>query len=99
MSFFAQKTILVTGGCGTVGREIVRQLLSHAPAEIRVIDSNESEIFFLEQELIQHSRKNPDCQIRSHCQVGDIRDADKLMMMCQGVDIVLHTAALKHVIL
>ncbi|MCA9066763.1 MAG: polysaccharide biosynthesis protein, partial [Planctomycetaceae bacterium] len=78
---------------------IVRQLLQHEPREIRVIDSNESEIFFLEQELLQHTRTNPESRIRCHCQVGDIRDADKLMMMCQGVDIVLHTAALKHVIL
>ncbi len=99
MSFFSGKTILVTGGCGTVGREIVRQLLDHSPQELRVIDSNESEIFFLEQELLTHSRQNPSCTIASHCQVGDIRDADKLTMMCEGVDIVLHTAALKHVIL
>ncbi len=99
MSFFTNKTILVTGGCGTVGREIVRQLLNHEPKELRVIDSNESEIFFLEQELIQHAKQNPAPRITSHCQVGDIRDADKLTMMCEGVDIVLHTAALKHVIL
>ncbi|MEZ6042832.1 MAG: SDR family NAD(P)-dependent oxidoreductase [Planctomycetaceae bacterium] len=99
MSFFTNKTILVTGGCGTVGREIVRQLLEHGPKELRVIDSNESEIFFLEQELIQHAKQNPSPRITSHCQVGDIRDADKLTMMCEGVDIVLHTAALKHVIL
>jgi FlaA1/EpsC-like NDP-sugar epimerase len=99
MSFFNAKTILVTGGCGTVGREIVRQLLDHNPKEVRVIDSNESEIFFLEQELNDHQRQNPGCDLVHHCQVGDIRDADKLTMMCEGVDIVLHTAALKHVIL
>ena len=99
MTFFTNKTVLVTGGCGTVGREIVRQLLDHAPKEIRVVDTNESEIFFLEQELLDHRRHNPDCRISSLCQIGDIRDADKLNMMCSGVDIVLHTAALKHVIL
>lgn len=99
MSFFSNKTVLVTGGCGTVGREIVRQLLDHSPRELRVIDSNESEIFFLEQELLDHHRNNPNRRISSLCQIGDIRDADKLHMMCAGVDIVLHTAALKHVIL
>lgn len=98
MSFFFNKTVLVTGGCGTVGREIVRQLLDHAPREIRVVDTNESEIFFLEQELMDHRRHNPSSNISSLCQIGDIRDADKLNMMCVGVDIVLHTAALKHVI-
>ena len=99
MSFFSNKSILVTGGCGTVGHEIVRQLLDHNPREIRVVDTNESEIFFLEQELLDHRRKNPGSTISSLCQIGDIRDADKLNMMCAGVDIVLHTAALKHVIL
>lgn len=99
MSFFSDKTILVTGGCGTVGREIVRQLLDHSPKELRIVDTNESEIFFLEQELMDHQRKNPWSNVSSLCQIGDIRDADKLNMMCSGVDIVLHTAALKHVIL
>jgi FlaA1/EpsC-like NDP-sugar epimerase len=99
MSFFANKTILVTGGCGTVGREIVRQLLEHSPRELRIVDTNESEIFFLEQDLQNHRRKHPYCSTTSLCQIGDIRDADKLNMMFSGVDIVLHTAALKHVIL
>ncbi len=99
MTFFTNKTVLVTGGCGTVGREIVQQLLDHAPREIRVIDTNESEIFFLEQELMDYRRHNPESTTSSLCQIGDIRDADKLNMMCAGVDIVLHTAALKHVIL
>ena len=98
MSFFSGKTVLVTGGCGTVGREIVRQLMDQSPKELRVIDSNESEIFFLEQELIQQQR-HVVTRVHCHCQVGDIRDADKLTMMCEGVDVVLHTAALKHVIL
>jgi FlaA1/EpsC-like NDP-sugar epimerase len=99
MTFFTSKTILVTGGCGTVGREIVRQLLAHEPKEIRVVDTNESEIFFLEQELQEYRRNHPESDVASLCQIGDIRDADKLQLMCSGVDIVLHTAALKHVIL
>ncbi|MGB0738956.1 MAG: polysaccharide biosynthesis protein, partial [Planctomycetaceae bacterium] len=57
MSFFSGKTVLVTGGCGTVGRELVRQLLEHDLCEIRVIDTNESEVFFIEQELLQHQRQ------------------------------------------
>ena len=92
------KTVLVTGGCGTVGRELAMQILAQSPHEIRVVDSNESEIFFLEQELAaaaeRHARR-----VRTSCYVGDIRDLDKLMMLCDGCDIVYHVAALKHVIL
>lgn len=98
-SFFSGKIVLVTGGCGTVGRELVRQLLQLAPREIRVVDTNESEVFFLEQELQDFRRRNPENRTASLCQLGDIRDADKLNRMFAGVDIVLHTAALKHVIL
>ena len=99
MSFFSGKTVLVTGGCGTVGRELVRQLLEHDLCEIRVIDTNESEVFFIEQELLQHQRQNPSSKTRSLCQIGDIRDGEMLNRIFAGVDIVLHTAALKHVIL
>lgn len=99
MSFFSGKTVLVTGGCGTVGRELVRQLLEHDLCEIRVIDTNESEVFFIEQELLQHQRQNLSSKARSLCQIGDIRDGQMLNRIFAGVDIVLHTAALKHVIL
>jgi len=99
MSFFSGKTVLVTGGCGTVGRELVRQLLEHDLCEIRVIDTNESEVFFIEQELLLHQRQNPSSKTRSLCQIGDIRDGEMLNRIFAGVDIVLHTAALKHVIL
>lgn len=97
--FFDGKTVLVTGGCGTVGRELVRQLLELGPREIRVVDTNESEVFFLEQELQDFRRRHPRHGTASLCQLGDVRDADKLNRMFSGVDIVLHTAALKHVIL
>ena len=43
--------------------------------------------------------QNPQQRVSSLCQIGDVRDADKLNRMFSGVDIVLHTAALKHVIL
>lgn len=104
MSFLSDKTVLVTGGCGTVGRELVHQIFDQQPAEVRVVDCNESEVFFLEQELLERVAKPalatpfappPRC----NCYVGDVRDADKMMMLCEGVDVLFHVAALKHVIL
>lgn len=92
MSIFKQKKILVTGGAGTVGRRIVYHLSQYMePAEVRVIDNNESELFFLDEDYRSDQRVN--------CFIGDVRDRDKLILEMQGIDIVIHTAALKHVIL
>lgn len=85
------KRIFITGICGTIGSELLRQLLPYNPAEIIGIDNNETELFFLEQKH-QH-RKN------IHLYLGDVRDRDKLTSVMRSVDIVLHAAALKHVIL
>ena len=94
-SFFANflnKRILVTGGCGTIGRELIRQLLEdYNIGEMIAIDNNESELFFLEQRFASHEN--------SHFFLADVRDQAKLSRIMRGVDIVFHTAAFKHVIL
>lgn len=93
-SVIKNKRILVTGACGTVGSELVRQLLTnpdYAPEEVIGIDNNESQLFFIDQEWLNEPR--------AHFFVADIRDRDELMRRMRGVDIVFHAAALKHVIL
>ena len=45
--FFVNKVVLVTGAAGSVGQELVRQLLHLNPAEVRALDNNETELFFL----------------------------------------------------
>jgi len=86
--FFRDQTILVTGGAGSVGRDLVKRLIPFKPASIRVLDNNETGLFHLEHEL-----KTP--LIRTL--VGDVRDRDRLNMAMYGVDTVFHAAALKHV--
>lgn len=86
------KKILVTGACGTVGKELVRQLLeNHEVSEIAAVDNNESELFFLEQKFQRYKH--------AYFFLADVRDRDKLSRKMKGIDIVFHTAAFKHVIL
>ena len=55
---FKNKNILITGCCGTVGRELLKQLADiFNPLEIIGIDNNESELFFLEQEYGDKNNK------------------------------------------
>lgn len=86
---FANKTILVTGGTGTIGSELVTQLLTFKPRQIRVLSRDESKQYYLMEQL----GHNP----RVRFFIGDIRDRDRLDFACQNVDIIFHAAALKHV--
>jgi FlaA1/EpsC-like NDP-sugar epimerase len=87
-SYYKGKSVLVTGGAGSIGSEIVKKLLEFDPKVIRVLDINETGVFDLEQEL--HSEK-----LRPL--IGDIRDKDRIRKAMENIDIVFHAAALKHV--
>lgn len=90
---FHQKTILITGGTGSIGSEIVRQIYyKYNPKEIRVFSRDESKQFHLENEL-EKSKLSPKVVFM----IGDIRDKDRLREAIIGVDIIFHVAALKHV--
>lgn len=84
------KKILVTGACGTVGAQIVKQLAhgGYQPAMIRCIDTNESELVLSEGDL---------AYVEAQFLLCDIRDAEALNRATRGVDIVFHAAAYKHV--
>lgn len=86
---FKGKDILVTGGCGSIGSEIVRQLLKYEPKRIRVLDHDESAQFHMSQSL----KKS---KIVRHL-IGDVRDKDRIKRAIRGVDLIFHAAALKHV--
>jgi FlaA1/EpsC-like NDP-sugar epimerase len=89
-TFYRNKRILITGAAGTVGKEMIKQLLSFAPFELRLMDNNETEIFFLMEE---YKDKNV------FCYLGDVRDRGKVEKLTAGIDIIFHCAAFKHVIL
>jgi len=85
------KKVLITGVCGTIGSELVKQLSSIDVDHIVGIDNSETELFFISERY--SSKKNIDFFL---C---DLRDSKGLNRVMHGIDIVLHAAALKHVVL
>jgi len=85
---FENKRILVTGGTGSWGYELITQLLPQQPKEVIIYSRNESS-------QVEMNRKFEDPRL-SFC-IGDVRDKEALKAACQGVDYVFHLAALKHV--
>lgn len=85
------RRVLITGVAGTVGQELLRQLVALQPRGLVGVDNNESDLFFLSQEYrdVREVRLS----------LGEIRDQDALARNMEGIDVVLHAAALKHVIL
>lgn len=86
---FSGKKILVTGGTGSIGSEIVRQVLKYEPDVIRILSRDETKQFFLQEELRNYHNVR--------FLIGDVRDKDRLGTAMEDIDIVFHAAALKHV--
>ena len=83
------KTILITGGCGSFGQKFTEIILKkHSPKSVRIYDNRE----LAEVEM---ERKFNDKRLRFF--IGDIRDRTRLGRAMNGADIVVHAAALKHV--
>ncbi len=87
-SFYQDKEVLVTGGCGSIGSEIVRQLIGLGARIVKVFDNDEEGHFNLQHDL-------PSEKIR-HL-IGDVRSKQRLDFAMKNVDIIFHAAALKHV--
>ncbi len=92
--FLAGRRVLVTGGAGSIGSELIRQIARFKPATITVFDHNENGLFFLEREL---RRDFP--QVGLRFAVGSIRDSQRLEQVFEDArpDVVYHAAAHKHV--
>lgn len=89
IKLFKDQTILVTGGTGSWGYELIKQLLIQTPKEIRIFSRNESNQFTMKQEFDNNSKLK--------FIIGDIKEKDTLDSACTDVDYVFHLAALKHV--
>ena len=88
------KVVFVTGGAGSIGSELCRQIAKHKPKTLVSLDINENAIYFLELEL---KRKHPELNIIS--EICSVREREKLEWVFERYkpDLVFHAAAHKHV--
>lgn len=88
------KTVLVTGGAGSIGSEIVRQVLTFSPSSIVIVDYNENDLYFLEREI---RKKYPGVELSAIA--ADVAEISMLKAIFSEArpDIVFHAAAFKHV--
>ena len=88
------KVVLVTGGAGSIGSEIVRQALTFNPAKLVVVDYNENDLYFLEREIRKKYPKSDIAMI-----AADIAEIGVLKAVFSRFrpEIVFHAAAFKHV--
>ena len=86
---FKRKKILITGGTGSIGLGLIKQLIKCKPKAIRILTNDENSIFEARR-IIGH---NPSCIFF----LGDVRDRERLDLAIRDVDIVFHAAAMKHV--
>lgn len=86
---FNDKAILITGGTGSFGKQLVRTLLNrYQPRKIIIYSRDELKQYEMAQEFTSEVMR---------FFIGDVRDRDRLSLAMQNIDYVVHAAALKHV--
>ena len=94
-SFYKNKTILVTGGGGSIGSELCRQIAKCSPKKLIILDIYENNAYEIQQELIRNHGSALDLVV----EIASVRDRDRLDAIFNAYrpQIVFHAAAHKHV--
>ena len=94
MGYIEEKTVLVTGGGGSIGSELCRQIAEHKPKRLVIVDIYENNAYSIQQELI---RKYPALDLT--VLIASVRDAKRIDEIFKNIrpEIVFHAAAHKHV--
>jgi UDP-N-acetylglucosamine 4,6-dehydratase/5-epimerase len=87
-SILKNKNILVTGGSGSIGQSIVKKSLEDGAKSIKVFSNDENGLYEMEQIFTNK---------KIEYVIGDIRNFETVNIAVKGIDIIFHTAALKHV--
>ncbi len=87
------KSILITGGTGSFGKMFVKTILERYPNVKRLVVYSRDEL--KQYEMAQLYPEDKFKQVRFF--IGDVRDLSRLKRACEGIDVIIHSAALKHV--
>ena len=93
--FLRGKTVLVTGGGGSIGSELCRQIASYEPKRLVILDIYENNAYDIQQELLRIYGRNFPLSV----EIASVRDKEKVYKLVQRYrpDIIFHAAAHKHV--
>lgn len=86
------RTILVTGGTGSFGHQVVNELLKYNPKQIVIFSRDEDKQHRMRSEYHQEYERG-----RIRFVLGDVRDLERVLEVTREVDVIFHAAALKHV--
>lgn len=94
--YIVEKTVLVTGGGGSIGSELCRQIITLHPKKLIILDIYENGAYDIQQELLLNNRNIKSC---IEVEIASIRDESKIdkIFREKGIDVVFHAAAHKHV--
>lgn len=98
--YLSGKTVMVTGAGGSIGSELVRQIMQFTPKRLVLLDIYENNMYDLQQEINIERRKGVDQNITDIvCLIGSVRDKERVnqIMSKYKPDVVFHAAAHKHV--
>jgi len=87
-SILKNKNILVTGGSGSIGQSIVKKALEDGAKSVKVFSNDENGLYEMDQIFTNK---------KIEYVVGDIKNSETVNSIVKGIDIIFHTAALKHV--
>ncbi len=98
--YLTDKTVMVTGAGGSIGSELVRQIMQFTPKRLVLLDIYENNMYDLQQEINMERRQGHDQTITDVvCLIGSVRDRNRVneIMKQYHPDVVFHAAAHKHV--
>ncbi|MGE6107293.1 UDP-N-acetylglucosamine 4,6-dehydratase (inverting) [Aeromonas sobria] len=87
------KTVLITGGTGSFGKQFIKTILERYPKVKRIVIFSRDELKQSELRLNYPQKDYP--QLRFF--IGDVRDRSRMVQACEGIDVIIHAAAIKQV--